>query len=247
MRDSAHHTDISPLKELNVGFVSQFVLDYLHLVCLGIVRKIISLWMKGPLSSRISAQSLSVVSASLSDLRQSLPREFARKPRSLYEFRMWKATEFRQFLLYTGPVVLHGKIPDLQYRNFMLLSVAIRMLVSESLCSSYCDYVEKTLEYFVKDFAGMYGADELVYNVHSLTHIVQDVRQYGPLDNISCFPYENMLGELKRMVRRPHNPVAQLIRRISENERSNESLCDISASTKSYHGKPHYTGPVHLQ
>ena len=55
MRDSAHHTDISPLKELNVGFVLQFVLDYMHLVCLTIVRKIIFLWMKGPLSSRISA------------------------------------------------------------------------------------------------------------------------------------------------------------------------------------------------
>ena len=185
MRDSAHHTDISPLKELNVGFVSQFVLDYMHLVCLGIVRKIIYLWMKGPLSCRISAQSLSVVSAGLSGLRQCLPREFARKPRSLSEFKMWKATEFRQFLLYTGPVVLHGKIPDLQYKNFLLLSVAIRMLVSESLCSSYCDYVEKLLEYFVKDFAGIYGADNLVYNVHNLTHIVQDVRRYGPLDNIS--------------------------------------------------------------
>ena len=247
MRDSAHHTDISPLKELNVGFVSQFVLDYMHLVCLGIVRKIIYLWMKGPLSCRISAQSLSVVSAGLSGLRQCLPREFARKPRSLSEFKMWKATEFRQFLLYTGPVVLHGKIPDLQYKNFLLLSVAIRMLVSESLCSSYCDYVEKLLEYFVKDFAGIYGADNLVYNVHSLTHIVQDARQYGPLDNISCFPYENMLGELKRMVRRPQNPVAQLIRRISENERSQESLCDMSSNTRIYHGKPHFTGPVPLQ
>lgn len=156
MRDSDHHVDISPLKELNVGFVSQFVLDYMHLVCLGIVRKIIYLWMKGPLSSRISAQSLSVVSVSLSDLRHSLPREFARKPRSLSEFNMWKATEFRQFLLYTGPVVLHGKIPNLQYKNFMLLSVAIRMVLSDSLCSSYCDYVEMLIEYFVKDFAGIY-------------------------------------------------------------------------------------------
>ena len=126
----------------------------------------------------------------------------------------------------------------------MLLSVAIHMLVSESLCSSYCDYVEKLLEYFVKDFAGIYGAEQLVY---SLTHIVQDVHQYGPLDNISCFPYENMLGKLKRMVRRPQNPIAQLIHRISENERSLEKLCDISSNTKICHGKSHFTGPVPLQ
>ena len=49
------------------------------------------------------------------------------------------------------------------------------------------------------------------------------------------------------MVRRPQNPVAQLIRRISENERSHESLCDIISNTKIYHGKPHFTGPVPLQ
>lgn len=247
MRDSAHHTNVSPLKELNVGFVSQFVLDYMHLVCLGIVRKIIYLWMKGPLRSRLSAQLLSVISGSLSDLRQNLPREFARKPRALSEFKMWKATEFRQFLLYTGPVVLYDRIPELQYKNFMLLSVAIRMLVSESLCSSYCDYVEKLLQYFVKDFASIYGTEVLVYNVHSLTHIVQDVRRYGALDNISCFPYENMLYELKQMVRRPQNPVAQLIRRISENERSNENLVDIQSKRTTCHGKPHLTGPTPLQ
>ncbi len=91
---------------------------------------------------------------------------------------MWKATEFKQFLSYTGPVVLHGKIPDLRYKNLMVLLVALHMLVSESLCSSYCDNVEKLLEYFVKDFAGIYGADKFI----------QDVHQYGPLDDISCFP-----------------------------------------------------------
>lgn len=49
------------------------------------------------------------------------------------------------------------------------------------------------------------------------------------------------------MERRPQNPVAQLIWRLSENERSQESLCDISANTKIYHGKPHSTCPVPLQ
>lgn len=98
-RDAAHHADNSPLKELNVRFVSQFVLDYMHLVCLGIVRKMIILWMKEPLKSRLSANLLSVISENLSVLRQNLPRNFARKPRALSEFKLWKATEFRQFLL----------------------------------------------------------------------------------------------------------------------------------------------------
>ncbi|KAG1681456.1 PiggyBac transposable element-derived protein 4 [Nymphon striatum] len=182
MRDKAHHTGISPLKELGVGFVSQFVLDYMHLICLGIVRKIIFMWMKGPLKSRLSANLLSVISRNLADVRQSLPREFARKPRSLSELKC-------------------GRLQN--------------------------------------------SDNVLVYNVHSLTHIVQDVRRYGPLDNISCFPYEKMLGKLKKMVRRPQNPVAQIMRRIAEKDKFNVYATDCSSNR--YHQKPPLPGPLPLQ
>ena len=57
-----------------------------------------------------------------------LPSEFARQPRSLAELDRWKATELRNFLLYTGPVVLKGIIDVNQYRHFLSFSVAIRLL-----------------------------------------------------------------------------------------------------------------------
>ena len=34
--------------------------------------------------------------------RNIMPREVSSKPRSLNEFRQWKAIEYRQLLLYTG-------------------------------------------------------------------------------------------------------------------------------------------------
>ena len=42
-----------------------------------------------------------------STLSGTLPREFAWQPQSLSEYECWNATEFRQCLLYTGPLVLH--------------------------------------------------------------------------------------------------------------------------------------------
>jgi hypothetical protein len=36
-----------------VGMVSNFVMDYMHLVYLGVMRKIISLWLRGPLKTRL--------------------------------------------------------------------------------------------------------------------------------------------------------------------------------------------------
>src|SRR6476661_8091085 len=47
MEDDEHHLSPSPLKPLGIGFVSQFGLDYMHLVCLGVVRRLLMYW-KGP-------------------------------------------------------------------------------------------------------------------------------------------------------------------------------------------------------
>ena len=42
LADESHHTGPSPLPGLGLGLVSLFCLDYMHLVCLGIMRKSVS-------------------------------------------------------------------------------------------------------------------------------------------------------------------------------------------------------------
>ena len=66
------------------------------------------MWMRGPLQYRISSGMLQQISVNVVKLRSAIPCEFARKPRTFYKIDRWKATEFRQFLLYTGPVVLNS-------------------------------------------------------------------------------------------------------------------------------------------
>ena len=61
-----------------------------------------------------------------------MPSEFARQPRSLQELDRWKATEFRQFLLYTGPVVLKGIVSKELFQHFLTLNVAMTILLQES-------------------------------------------------------------------------------------------------------------------
>ena len=60
-----------------------------------------------------------------------------------------------------------------------------------------------------------YGTD-IVYNVHSLTHLAADVMMFGPLDDFSAFPLKKILGKLKMLLRKPKFPLAQVIRRLSE-------------------------------
>ena len=110
--------------------------------------------------------------------------------------------------------------------------------------AEYCNYAEMLLFNFVEDFATLYGPNQIVYNVHSAMHLAQDRRNYGPLDKISSFPFENKLGQIKKMVRRPQNPIAQIIRRCLEKERLLENTIVTCFKAGSVHSREHFAGPI---
>ena len=53
MNSEGHHIGQSPLTYFGVGMVSQFVLDYMHLVCLGLMKRLLLFWREGPLRCRV--------------------------------------------------------------------------------------------------------------------------------------------------------------------------------------------------
>ena len=221
--------------------VSQFVLDFMHLVCLGVVRKLIWLWMRGPLPIRIGDRSVIAISDTLIRLGKNLPKEFGRKGRSLREVDRWKATEFRTFLLYTGPIALKKAQPKQMYEHFLLLHVAISILCSPRLHKRYCDYAENVLMVFVQNFSVLYG-DFVVYNVHNLIHLASDVRKFGPSPQISAFPFENFLYKLKRQIRKPNQTLQQVVRRLTEQKQIRSvSLPSSSLPSSLTASLSHYT------
>ncbi len=78
------------------------------------------------------------------------------------------------------------------------------------------------LQYFAFQFGELYGRNHLIYNVHSLIHLVDDVEAHGPFDTISAFPFETFLGTIKSLIRSPNKVLAQVVRRISELENISE-------------------------
>jgi hypothetical protein len=82
-RDNNHHINVSPLMHLGIPLVSGFVLDYIHLVCLGVVRKLIKSWVKGPIPHKLSNLNIQLMSAKFLSYRLQCTKDFCRKPRSL--------------------------------------------------------------------------------------------------------------------------------------------------------------------
>ncbi|ODM88970.1 hypothetical protein Ocin01_17712 [Orchesella cincta] len=107
--DDEHHMYCTPLTSLKMNMVEDFPFEYMHLVCLGVMKKLLLIWMRGDIKIfRLSSSQIERISERLISFRGYIPAIFSRKPRTLRDIDRWKATELRQFLMYTGPPALKG-------------------------------------------------------------------------------------------------------------------------------------------
>lgn len=75
-----------------------------------------------------------------------------RKGRATGEVDRWKATEFRTFLLYTGPVILRGKVNDVVYKYFVQFPLTgksdrLRGSSFEVFCQTFWKFVWEANDY----------------------------------------------------------------------------------------------------
>ena len=244
MEDAHHHKGLSPLLELKLDMVYAFPLEYMHSCCLGVMRRLLFLWFRSREACRIPGSIYSSICTHLASLSVYTPREFARKPRSLKYLERWKASELRQFLLYTGPVVLKDKIDKDHYKHFLMFSVAMHILLSPdfSVTTAMVEYAGKLLHLFVEYCGKLYGTEMLVYNVHCLIHIHEDALRFGALDKVSAFPFENFLGQVKKLLKKPNQPLQQVVNKLLDQSVAEPTLHEQTPSTKCK--KRHLLGPL---
>ncbi|XP_065640085.1 uncharacterized protein LOC136071733 [Hydra vulgaris] len=218
-----HQHEKSIFSEVHsLDFINMFTLDYMHLVCLGATRRILYFFkggIKGTNHGKISLNMLDQISNSLLQINGKLPSDFARQSRSLSDLDRWKATEFHSFLLYYGIIVLKDIIDLRTYKHFLSLSISIRILCNSNaeFRNSNIENARRLIKYLVINSTEIFGQLFCVYNIHSLLHICDDVVFYNaPLDSLSAFPFENLLQQIKRLVRSKHNPISQICKRFNE-------------------------------
>ncbi|CAI6371477.1 unnamed protein product [Macrosiphum euphorbiae] len=82
--------------------------------------------------------------------------------------------------------------------------------------SDFTEYAQQLIEYFVRTFDQIYGNYNVSHNVHGLLHIITDYHNFGPLDQCSCYPFENYMKVLKSALRKHEKPLQQFIHRYEE-------------------------------
>lgn len=219
--DPDHHNNPSPLLFIvpPINMINVFILDFMHLGFLGVMSKLLNYWflIVCDAKTRQSQTIKSEISRRLEQLRAQIPSDFQRKIRTLAEFTKYKATELKFFALYVGPIVLKDIFNEEMYQHFLLFHVALRLLWSKETARQSTIIAKLYLRLFCVSFISIYGEQSVTLNTHNLIHLADDVSNMGcSLSEMTAFPFENMLGKIKRQLRSPHHTIAQLCRRLYE-------------------------------
>lgn len=206
------HLPIDMIKDIPIG-------DSLRLLHLGVMKKLLAAWRDG--YCRNSGEKLKLKAKQISGLSEfltsncRLPREIHRQMRGLHVLSHWKGVECRSFLLYVGIVCLKGVLPENVYDHFLLLVCATHICECASL-AYLLPAARVFLNDFVTTFAKIYGRQYVSSNIHNLVHLVDDVEHLGPLQSFAAYPFENLLGDIKRLVQAKKFTLRQVVNRLVE-------------------------------
>lgn len=221
-----HHKCKSPLVQLDLDMVKQFPIgDSLHLLHLGIMKRLLFAWRDGifrKTRTKLSAEQIRTLSKFLTT-KCKMPREIHRRVRGLDCLSHWKGLECRTFLLYVGIVALKDVLPYTGYQHFLTFFCAITICESSTL-ANFLPLAREMLTHFVNCFKSIYGAQYVTSNVHNLMHLVDDVEFLGNLQSFTAYPFENMLGNIKRLIRGTKFSLRQVANRITELTAATQSI-----------------------
>ncbi|KAG4073668.1 hypothetical protein HA402_000892 [Bradysia odoriphaga] len=121
--DDYHHMD-SILELLPIDMIDAFPHDYLHSVLLGVTYWILnSLWDTPKL---LCSRDHTAIKNRIDQFHKASPKEFQRSLRSFIEcLGTMKGTEFRQYILFIGPVLLKGVIDEPARKSFSVRYVLL--------------------------------------------------------------------------------------------------------------------------
>ena len=190
-----HHIAQPLLAQLDLGLISQFVLDYKIIVCKGVMKHLMGLWINGRLDYRLNKETQLKVSRDLILMTGNCPREFVKRPRSLEDVSSWDASDWNEFLLYYSPIALKSRMPQRYYVHFLYLHLAMRILMSSDSSNAEANsfILGQLLNTFIADFTTLYGNDKVDYHIHNLLHFEQIQQRVGSLKKLNGFIYEGQI------------------------------------------------------
>ncbi len=114
-------------------------------------------------------------------------------------------------MLYYSLPLLVNVLPALYLHHYALLVCAMHILLQEQLTEAKIQAAEEMLMDYYNLLPELYGDKSCTLNAHSLIHLTQYARLWGPLWTQSAFGFESMNGHLTSMLHSTYRVADQLV------------------------------------
>lgn len=190
------------LAKLMPDYIMGMAIDPMHAIYEGVFKKLLVLWLDSSYSS--FPFSLRVVIGEINSLIFKIkpPKFVHMMPRSIDQYNNWKASELKNFMLYySAPILEEFMRPD-YFKHYLLFLQATAILSKNSVSDKDIQDAKLLIKKFVKEFESdeYYGIRFCSLNIHQILHLPDNVRTLGPLWTNSCFPFEDINGQLVKNV-----------------------------------------------
>lgn len=189
-----------------------FPCEYLHSVLLGAAKQQWEEWANAKSNVYLTPSQRAMIDERLVCIQP--PNEMHRLPRCLADRANWRGSEWRSWLLFYSVACLMDFLPDEVLKSYMLLVRATYILLRTDITEDDLIQCEIDIIQYVGDCQKYYGNRFMTFNIHSLLHLSESVRQNGCLWATSAFPFESQIGQLKKVVTGPKGVVDQISNRM---------------------------------
>lgn len=125
---------------------------------------------------------------------------------------LWKASEWRSFLLYYSLSVLRGILSKKYFKHWFLLVFTFQTLLKDKVITCDISIAKVVLNKFVEKAESLYGIENLSFNMHLLLHMPRYVKDWGAPWASSAFTYEHGNGLLVGRFNGTQNVADQIFR-----------------------------------
>jgi len=155
--------------------------EYMHAVLLGVVKYFFFMWFDSKYNQctwYIGSKKF-IFNDRLLNIHP--PCELTRTPRVLEDMKLYKASEWKNMLLYYSLPCLQDLLPNNYFKHWSLLVFSMHKFLADRITEKDFKDAEKALRKFVFKMETLYGKEHMKFNVHLLLHIPKSVKLFGTI------------------------------------------------------------------
>ena len=163
----------------------------MHTVLEGVVKSFFRYWFELPCSNSYSIKKFkTILNIRLLSIR---PPSFVPScPRPIDDWKHWKGHDFLAFIMFYALPIFHEVMTFPFLINLTKLVLSLEILLDQDIKKDQLELAQIMLEDFVSELENLYDSSIMTSGVHELLHLVQCTIDFGPLNLINGFQFEEM-------------------------------------------------------